>query len=85
MSADVMEVRSRLAGQYKESILHNSSVIIASLSMLIACGSLMFAGIAMYAALDAKEETEVYEIYVANLHAELRANGFTPPPLPGER
>jgi hypothetical protein len=53
--------------------------------MLIACGSLMFAGIAMYAALDAKEETEVYEIYVANLHAELRANGFTPPPLPGER
>ncbi len=33
---------------------------------------------------DLNEEVAVYQIYVQNLHAELKARGFAPPPLPEE-
>ncbi len=85
MSAEAIHVRSRLIGQYKDRLVDNAAVVIAALAVLIASGALMFSGIAMYAAVDAKEETEVYEIYVNNLHADLKAHGFELPPLPGER
>jgi len=89
VSAEVIDVRNRLVGHAKENLIDNASVIISVLSVLIAAGALLLGGVAMYIAFDAtrdaKEfeiEMEVWQIYTANLHADLRAHGFEPLPLP---
>jgi hypothetical protein len=56
----------------------------AAVAILIAAFSMLFGGVAMYIAIDAQQTAEVYKIYANNLHAELRANEFKPPPLPEE-
>jgi len=32
-----------------------------------------------------KDEVEVYEVYILNLHSDLKARGFQPPALPEEK
>lgn len=64
------------------------AVIISMLGFLtttlIAILAAIVAGIALWVASESHDEAEVLGIYVQKLHAELRANGFEPPPLPEE-
>ena len=49
---------------------------------LVALLAAIMAGVAMFVAIDAHEDTKVYEIYVKQLHAQLIIDGLDPPPLP---
>ncbi len=49
---------------------------------LIALLAATMAGIALWVANESHDEAEVLGIYVQKLDAELRANGYEPPPLP---
>lgn len=69
--SDSMEKTTRLVDRWKTTILEGAAVIIACLSMLtvLVVGILLGAisGTALYAANDAKEETEVTQIYMQNV------------------
>jgi len=80
-----MEVRSRIAGRYKETLAENAAVIISALAVLIAALSLLFGGVSIFMAFSADQEAAVNSIYIQRLDAELRAQGFEPPPLPEEQ
>lgn len=53
-------------------------------TVLVAIMAAIMAGIALWIAFDANEEAKIYGIYVKQLHAQLIAEGFEPPPLPQE-
>ena len=53
-------------------------------TVLVAICAAIMAGVALWVAYDAHEEAKIYGIYVKNLHADLIAQGFDPPPLPPE-
>ena len=92
MSASAMETRKRLgeAAERQEKAestyrVINQAVLFGSLALAI---SLCSAYMAFDATRDAKhteEEAEVLAIYVQRLHVQLEAQGFEPPPLPGDQ
>jgi len=84
MSDEINATRNRFFDRLKHSALEYAAVIMAAVAILIAAFSMLFGGVAMYIAIDAQQTAEVYKIYANNLHAELRANEFKPPPLPEE-
>jgi len=74
MSARYMDARSRMVAQYKESVRESAAVVIAALAVLIAVGAILFAGIALYAAADTRQDMEqlenevrLSELYVQDL------------------
>jgi len=80
VSAEVIDVRNRLVGHAKESLIDNASVIISVLAVLIAAGALLFGGVAMYIAFDATKdaqtlgkEVRLYQVYIQELQAKMEA------------
>lgn len=51
---------------------------------LIAIAAATMAGVALYVANESSDDSKIYGIYVQALHADLKAKGFEPPPLPEE-
>ena len=82
MSARYMDARSRLVAQYKESVRESAAVVIAALAVLIAVGAILFAGIALYAAADTRQDMEqlenevrLSELYVQDLVILMEKSG----------
>lgn len=84
MSANVMETRSRLAEQDIAQERRDRAVNISSMTNLIAALALAFAAVAAYVAIDIAQDVKVQQIYITQLHADLIAHGFEPPPLEKE-
>lgn len=84
MSAEALDVRNRVARQTKQESRRDLSVMITGVTVFLAAVSLMIAGLSFFVAFSADQESEVLGIYVQKLHAQLIAEGFEPPPLPGE-
>ena len=89
MPDEISETRNRFFERLRLSALEYAAVIMSGIAILIASFSLLFGGVAMYIAIDAKqnanrseEQNKIYEIYINNLTAELKARGFKAPPMP---
>jgi adenylosuccinate lyase len=89
MPEEINKERNRFITQLKLTALEYASVIMSGMSILIAAFALLFGGLAAYIAVDAKqashraeEQNKIYEIYINNLTAELKAKGFEAPPIP---
>ena len=91
MPDEINATRNRLIQRLRLTAMEYAAIIMSALANLIAALALLFGGVAMYIAVDAKQEAnnakeqnKVYEIYVNNLHAWLTARGMEPPAVPAE-
>ena len=77
----------KLLGRLKRTAIEYLAVIISVagffLTALIALIFGIVAGVALFIAIDASENTKIWQIYVTELHGDLIEHGFEPPPLPG--
>ena len=91
MSASAIETTRRLVNIHKADVIDNAAVIVAGLAVLISAFSLLFGGVALYAAHVANERTtelqgsiDVYRIRAAKLNAYLAAHGIDTKEIYGE-